>query len=233
MFCSIIIPTVGRTSLSESVESVLNQNFTQGDFEIIVVNDSGQSLPPEPWQELSQVLIITTQKRERCFARNTGAAIAKGSYFCFLDDDDWLLPDALSHLWSLAQKHPNSAWLYGGVKFMDNKGENLGTLNQGKSGNCFVEVMTETWIPIQASLIKAEAFFEAGGFDPDYVGTEDLNLLRHIALNHQLTNTPEIVTCMRRGGARKTETEYDVGWYNIAKGRDNLLIKQNALPVLL
>lgn len=233
MFCSIIIPTVGRASLARSVESVLEQNFTHDDFEVIVVNDSGQPLPPEKWQESTNVQIITTQKRERCFARNTGASIARGTYFCFLDDDDWLLPDSLAHFWSLAQNHPNMAWLYGGVHFVDASGRTLGYLNQGKTGNCFLEVMTETWIPIQASFINADAFFQAGGFDPDFVGVEDLNLLRHIALKFNLVNTDQDVACMQRGYARKSETDYSIGWYFIALGRERLLAEKDALSRLL
>lgn len=233
MFCSIIIPTVGRPSLANSVESVIKQDFIHDDYEIIVVNDSGQPLPPANWQASNKVQIICTQQRERCFARNSGAACAKGAYFCFLDDDDWLLPNALTNFWKLINANPEAKWVYGGVEFVDNANKHLGFLNQRKTGNCFIEVMTETWIPIQASLIEAQTFFNVGGFDHEYVGTEDLNLLRHISLMHNLVHTSENIACMQRGCARKSETEYSVGWYYIAKGRDTLLAHENALPRLL
>jgi glycosyltransferase involved in cell wall biosynthesis len=44
MFCSVIIPTIGRTTLDRAILSVLNQDFSQDEFEVIVVNDSGQTL---------------------------------------------------------------------------------------------------------------------------------------------------------------------------------------------
>ena len=47
MFSSTVIPTVNRPTLSRTVRSVLDQDFTAGDFEVIVVNDSGQTLPDE------------------------------------------------------------------------------------------------------------------------------------------------------------------------------------------
>jgi glycosyltransferase involved in cell wall biosynthesis len=233
MFCSIIIPTVGRPSLSKSVSSVLEQNCSKLNFEIIVVNDSGQPLPPAEWQKSERVQMICTQKRERCFARNTGAAIAKGDYLCFLDDDDWFLPNALDHFWSLVQIYPDAAWFYGGVEFVDSGGETLGYLNQRKTGNCFVEAMTETWIPLQASLIRAEAFFEVGGFNPEFVVTQDLDLLRRIAFRHDLAATPENTACIQRGSERKAETRYTIAWLYIAKGRDNLLAEPKALSRLL
>src|SRR5919108_3058002 len=94
IFCSIIIPTIGRSTLDRSVLSVLDQDFTQADFEVIVVNDSGQPLPEAGWHHSAQVHIINTNRRERSFARNSGAAIARGDYLGFLDDDDWLLQGA-------------------------------------------------------------------------------------------------------------------------------------------
>ena len=103
MFCSTIIPTIGRSTLSRAVHSVLNQTFAVDSFEIIVINDSGQPLSGADWQRSEKVQMINTNRRERCFTRNTGAAIAKGRYLHFLDDDDWFLPDALENFWELAQ----------------------------------------------------------------------------------------------------------------------------------
>ncbi|MGH2524992.1 MAG: glycosyltransferase family A protein, partial [Anaerolineales bacterium] len=95
MFCSVVIPTIGRATLGRSVQSVLAQDCGAAGFEVIVVNDSGRPLPEAAWQRADGVRLITTNRRERSVARNTGAALAKGDYLCFLDDDDWLLPGAL------------------------------------------------------------------------------------------------------------------------------------------
>ena len=51
MFCSTIIPTVNRPTLTRAVQSVLNQDYRQDDFEVIVVNDSGRPLSQAAWQE--------------------------------------------------------------------------------------------------------------------------------------------------------------------------------------
>jgi len=223
MFCSIIIPTVGRPSLTESVNSILTQDFSLDNYEIIVVNDSGKPLPVATWQSSPNLSVIPTQKRERCFARNTGAAIARGEYLLFLDDDDWLFPNTLAHFWSLVQQFPDTAWFYGGTEFIDNDGNSLGVMNQAKTGNNFVEIMTETWIPIQASLVKAAVFFETGGFNPEFVVTQDLDLVRRVALKYDFVNTSENVTHIRRGTKRKSVTQYTIGWYFIALGRERLL----------
>ena len=95
MFCTSIIPTVGRKTLQRAVQSVLDQNFSADEFEVIVVNDSGSPLPFADWQSSPLVRVIHTDHQERCVARNTAAALAKGTYLHFLDDDDWMLPGAL------------------------------------------------------------------------------------------------------------------------------------------
>src|SRR5215211_5878577 len=101
-----VIPTIGRFSVKQAVESVLMQSLPGGDFEVVVVNDSGSSLLEAAWQKSERVRLVNTNKRERSVARNTGAAMARGKYLHFLDDDDWLVPDAYQHLCELSQSSP-------------------------------------------------------------------------------------------------------------------------------
>ena len=176
MFCSVVIPTIGRTSLSRAVHSVLDQTFTHGEIEIIIVNDSGNTQVIEEWQHVDRVRTINTHQRERCVARNTGAAITRGEYLWFLDDDDWILPNALNEFWSLASDAPSVHWLYGGVRIVAENGTALAERNSNLSGNCFAQMMGGAWAPIQSSIVKADAFFEVGGFNPLIIGTEDLDL---------------------------------------------------------
>ena len=85
VFVSTIIPTIGRETLSSAVQSVIDQQPSSAEFEIIVVNDSGQPLPKMIWIDTPNLQIIDTNHRERSVARNTGAAIARGKYLHFLD----------------------------------------------------------------------------------------------------------------------------------------------------
>ena len=207
MFCSIIIPTIGRDTLVRAVNSALDQVFTVDRFEVIIVNDTGNQLLIDKWQQLNQVQIVNTNQHERSVARNTGAAVARGEYLYFLDDDDWLLPNALQNFWELAQSS-KAAWLYGGTQIVDRQGQPLLQLNHGLVGNCFVQVLAGEWIPLQASLIRADAFFDLGGFNPLLAGPEDIDLLRRIALHHELAEIPEVVACLAMGQEGST-TDYD------------------------
>ena len=124
MFCSTIIPTVGRPTLSRAVCSVLDQEFDHDEYEVIVVNDSGKPLRVEQWQKSARVRIIDTNRHNRSVARNAGAAIAKGKYLHFLDDDDWMLPGVFESFWELANTS-QAAWLYGAFRLVDNSGHTI------------------------------------------------------------------------------------------------------------
>lgn len=203
MFCTTVIPTIGRPTLQRAVTSLLEQESATADFEIIVVNDSGRPLPAAAWQASPKVTLIDTNRRERSVARNAGAALARGRYLHFLDDDDWLAPSALSNLWKLAQAG-HVAWLYGAAQLVNRKGKALIQLQPDLGGNCFVQAMAGEWIPLQASLVDAQLFFTLGGFNPHLTGPEDNDLLRRFTLHGTVASTPDLVAYISWGHAGST-----------------------------
>lgn len=94
-----------------SLESVLNQDFDN--YEIIVVDDCGTDNSMNMVKSLidnhpngDKVQIITHQKNAGLAeARNTAIKNAKGKYIYFLDSDDYISSDALSTLYSVAEKY--------------------------------------------------------------------------------------------------------------------------------
>ena len=207
MFSSTIIPTVGRDTLARAVNSVLSQSFDKGDFEVIVVNDSGKPLPWQDWQSSNRVQIINTNRRERSVARNAGAAVARGNYLHFLDDDDWLFPDALCHFWQLSQ-NKQAAWLYGSSQLVERNGSELIQLHHEIQGNCFLQAMAGEWIPLQSSFILAKFFHRLGGFSALITGPEDIDLFRRICLHGDVAGTSSLIASIERGEAGST-TNYN------------------------
>ena len=226
MFCSTIIPTVGRQTLARAVYSVLNQVIEGEDFEVIVVNDSGKPLPVENWQSSPRVKIITTNCRERSVARNTGAAIARGKYLHFLDDDDWLFPNTLNHLWELSRKS-EAAWLYGSSQLVERDGTELIQLHHRIMGNCSLQAMAGEWIPLQSSMIDAVIFHQLGGFSPLIIGPEDIDLFRRVCLHDNIAETPNLIASIERGDMGST-TDYSQHPEMSRRARDRILDDESA-----
>ncbi|MGH6875838.1 MAG: glycosyltransferase family 2 protein [Rhizomicrobium sp.] len=94
---SIIIPTRNRPSLfANALASVLAQ--TCEEIEIVVVNDGSDETHTASYEAVigsacRAVRYYTLPRRPQghgtSYARNFGVAHVRGSYLCFLDDDDW------------------------------------------------------------------------------------------------------------------------------------------------
>jgi glycosyltransferase involved in cell wall biosynthesis len=232
VFCSTIIPTVNRSTLARTVSSVLDQNFTAADFEVIVVNDSGRPLPDAEWQHCERVRVIEINRRERSVARNTGVAIARGKYLHFLDDDDLLLPGAMAAFWAL-DRTSEAAWLYGSYQTVDNEGKLVEEIRPGITGNIFALLVAGEGVPFQTSLLNTEQFYTVGTFDPNpaIIGVEDRDLGRRMALAGTIAYTPAIVAQIRIGEQGST-----TDWSSLAEsdrlGREKVLSVQNSFTRL-
>ena len=234
IFISTIIPTIGRDTLSRAVQSVLNQQFHDMDFEVIVVNDSGKPLPELGWQDAYNLQIIDTNRRERSVARNVGAAVARGKYLHFLDDDDWILPNAFIRFWELTQQKKAGIY-YGGYRFVDSIGNTLEECYPDESGNCFIRFMSGEWQPLQASVLDAHIFHSIGGFsslEMLHGGDEDVDLTRRISLEHEVVAVKELVAAIRIDRNESTTNYADLQEQS-RQSRDMILDMQGAFLRLL
>lgn len=153
---SVIIPVYNRGSLvAETIESVLNQNFS--DYEIIAVNDGSTD---NSLQVLNQykdsVRIINQQNQGAEIARNKAVEYAVGDYLVFLDSDDILLPDSLSIYYQMIQSEDYPALIFArGRGFKDEK--KLAEIkNEDKNLICYT--------PVKDYLSKTESVWLSTSF---------------------------------------------------------------------
>lgn len=107
---SIVMPSFNvEEYITATVQSVLDQTFEH--FELIVVDDGSSDRTKEIVSTFTKsdhrvVLVNNERSSGPSGARNTGAAIAKAEWICFLDSDDLLTPDALSLRLEAINKFP-------------------------------------------------------------------------------------------------------------------------------
>ena len=250
MFCSTIIATIGRASLSRAVHSVLSQTLPPGvAAEVIVVNDSGRPLPPAEWQSAPNVRVLATDRQERSVARNAGAAAARGQYLHFLDDDDWLLPGALAHFYAAAQNGA-PGFIYGRTRMLDRDERLLFELSYERTelvtpalkplvafdgvmdGNCALPLMAGEFIALLGCCFRKDVFAATGGFHPEVSCGEDMDLCRHAAIYAEAVCLPVAVAEAGWGAAGST-TVRTTGAQQMFLARERIFAKPETYPRLL
>lgn len=105
---SVIIPTYNRANLlTKAIESVETQLY-EG-WELIIVDDGSTDNTSDVCQNFladPRVKYIFQQNKELNGARNTGIQNASGTFCCFLDDDDYFLPNHLQTIKAAIDEQP-------------------------------------------------------------------------------------------------------------------------------
>jgi glycosyltransferase involved in cell wall biosynthesis len=107
---SVIVPTYQRlASLERCLDALSAQDLGRDRFEVVVVNDGGADSPRDAVERRRaslDVRLIEQANAGPAAARNAGAALARGEYLAFTDDDCLPDPRWLSALSDSAARHP-------------------------------------------------------------------------------------------------------------------------------
>jgi glycosyltransferase involved in cell wall biosynthesis len=113
---SVLIPTYNRKyALAELLESLARQSVQ--DFEVIVINDPGESVDElkENFSELQLKIINLKVNQGHVHARNEGVLHAKGGFIMLCDDDDLVTPN---HLETMLGEIKDADLAYSDVKMI-------------------------------------------------------------------------------------------------------------------
>lgn len=94
---SLLVRSIDRKTLQETLASVALQNYPN--IEVVVVAAVPEHSPVDVGDIPCQVRLVPTDVvLHRSAAANKALDLAQGEYALFLDDDDWIAPDHVSHL---------------------------------------------------------------------------------------------------------------------------------------
>ncbi len=194
MGISVIIPLFNRENyIGETIDSVLNQSFT--DFEIIIVDDGSTDKSIEIVQSFhdSRIQWITQCNQGVSCARNNGVKIARHDLIAFLDSDDQWEKDFLHWIDYLSRNYPE-ARMYGTnlVLNYQNTGKLVKLRNKLPDNweglihdNFGYQKMGIDLYP-SAFAIQKKTFVESGGFCEGDKLAEDLTLFFKVLTNDKL-----------------------------------------------
>ena len=121
---SVIIPLYNKGDyVAATIKSAIGQIHRS--LEILVIDngstDEGPSLVKTASQLDDRIRLLASPKRGPGHARNYGVQNATGEWILFLDADDLIEPDHISHLLNVSQRNPGKSIIAGGWReFPDN-----------------------------------------------------------------------------------------------------------------
>lgn len=135
MKISVIVPIYNvENYIEECLDSLLKQNLSEKEYEIICIDDGSTDrsgrIAEEYGKKYEQIKVIRQKNGGLSKARNRGLKAARGEYLCFVDSDDYLEPGGLDALYAIAVKHDLDKLMYGYQRFEDGKRRSCGEHGQ-------------------------------------------------------------------------------------------------------
>mmetsp|Transcript_15413 Transcript_15413/g.18547 ORF Transcript_15413/g.18547 Transcript_15413/m.18547 type:complete len:298 (-) Transcript_15413:179-1072(-) len=192
MRVAIVTRTKDRgTLLSRARQSVAEQSYP--DIVWSVVNDGGSKVEPELEASLARdaevetVLTHLDQSKGRAGAANVGVRAVASDLVILLDDDDRLLPDAVSTLVDALKNQPNDVAV-GGQVWLVNESlqdgrwqETSRKISNPEPGPIkIVDLAYRNILPVNACLYRRSAFDAIAGYDESLPVMEDWDFLLRI-----------------------------------------------------
>lgn len=194
---SVIIPAYNAGAwIEEAVRSVLAQ--THARVEVIVVNDGSTD------RTLTEVLkiddprlrVVDQANAGVSAARNMGLAVATGDLICFMDGDDFMLPENLALKIAGLREHQVD-WVYGDLVICDEHLRPTGTVIAGTDDDVIRTVLlgATTAVPTPCSNVVARrrCYDEGVRFDEHLSNAADqdlaIQLARRFSYKHLRTTT--------------------------------------------
>lgn len=189
LFVSIIIPTYNRShSIVYTLDSFLHQDYPEEQYEIIICDNNSTDNTKKFVDKYikkygeNRIKYMFEKRQGVHYARNSAAKVAKGDILYFTDDDMLAEPDLLKELIPIFQYDSKIGCATGRVlpkweteppkwikKHCNNYLLSLNDLGlENKIGNYDMGVYS------CHEAIRREAFWETGGFHPEY--TKDVYL---------------------------------------------------------
>lgn len=203
----------GEDYLSEALDSVLHQTFTN--WELIVINDcstDGTAAILERYSAMdSRVRVYTNDVNLRLpSSLNKALSLAGGRYIARMDADDICLPDRLQKQYEFMQSHPDVA--LSSCRFMTLKNGVIasggcGGKNDAESIKALLLVTNPILHP--GIIAKAEVIRELG-YDKNFTCTEDMELwTRFVLAGHKVEILSDYLMIYRLHDKQITETTLD------------------------
>ncbi|HVN79668.1 MAG TPA: glycosyltransferase [Terriglobia bacterium] len=184
---SVLVPTMGRLSLTDTLRSIIQQPLMPGD-EVLVIGDLNHGCNPgrDIMNEFGpQFFYYSCGGAKNAWGgpqRNLGLTVAKGSWLTYMDDDDLMAPYTLEIMRGLCANHTDRP-IMTRMRWPDGK-----ALESMVGGQCL-------WVP--------NVPYKVGFFGNEYCGDQTWIETTMSKYQPKKPLSVEVITCLYSGQHRE------------------------------
>ena len=176
---SVIIPVYnGENTIKQTIESVLNQSFTN--FELIIINadSTDRTLSIISQIKDERIKVFSFNKANVAVNRNRGIKQATADYITFLDADDLWTSDKLAAQYTALQQNPQAGVAYSWTNCIDENGKFISkTSHVNWSGDVYSKFLLDDFIGSGSNvMIRKQVLIKVGGFDELLTNAQDTDM---------------------------------------------------------
>ena len=193
---SVLMPNYnGEAYLSEAIESILGQTFT--DFEFIIIDDGSSD---ESWDIIqkyakkdNRIIAIKNEKNLKiCKSLNKGLSLAKWEYIARMDSDDIAKENWMEQVYKKISTHSNIGVCGSNFDIINEKWEITGEKQFPHNNiDCKNAIWYRNPFAHNTVLIRKSALKEVWWYNHDFIYAEDLELWIRIGTKYDFYNVQE------------------------------------------
>ena len=187
----------GEDELARTVESILNQSFS--DFEFIIVDDGSTDGTNVLLQELadrdSRIVVVRQGNKGLTRALINGCARARGELIARQDVGDRSLTNRIEKQVAYLEEHPEVVAVGTGCKRVGPNGEFLGETLRDSSPEEITRQLIEEGAGLShaVSMFRREVYQRVGGYRPEFAFAQDSDLWYRLSQVGMLAEIPEVL----------------------------------------
>lgn len=212
---SVILPVYNAEKyLKESIDSILNQTFT--DFEFIIINDGSKDKSADIIKSYSDARIVYIEQQNIGLANtlNKALGIAKGKYIARQDNDDISHKDRFKKQVEFLEKNPTIALVGTWARIIDEAGNDTGRSHKHACNSDYLklELVFDNPFVHSSIMAKKDGLLQVGGYNLSNEIFEDHNLWSRVSYQYDVANLPEELLLYREvnTGMSKTTSTYSL-----------------------
>jgi len=219
----------GETFLRPALESLLSQTFD--DFELVVVDDASTDETPAILAEYQarddRIRILRNEtNRQLPASLNRGLEACRASLVARADADDVYEPERIARQVEFMRSHPEVGLVSSNVRAIDTIGRVLFETHHPVE-HAGIRLRMNYRCPINhpATMFRRDLVVEVGGYNPDAVWAEDIELWKRLVRHTRFANVETPLVRYRQHETSETNTRPDAGDQLSLKVRQELLAR--------